>query len=140
MNLLAILLNVLWIVAGGGIAGVMFWAIAGLLLAITIIGLPFAIAAFRMARFALLPFGQKLVPAEAMGERRVPGTALANILWFILAGVWLWIYHVVVGIFLCLTIIGIPFGIANFKLASVSLRPLGRRAILHDQLMPVVER
>ncbi len=139
MSPLALILNVLWIVFGGGIAGLLFWGLAGLLLAITIVGLPFSFAAFRIARFAALPFGQKLVPAAAIGEQRIPGTALANILWFILAGIWLWIYHVVVGIALCLTIIGIPFGFANFKLAGVSLRPLGRRAVFTDQLMPVVD-
>lgn len=138
MSLLAILLNVLWIVVGGGIGGFFFWIIAGVLLAITIVGLPFSFAAFRIARFALLPFGQKLVAAQAVGDMRIPGTMLANILWFILAGIWLWLYHVIVGIGLCLTIIGIPFGIANFKLAGVSIRPLGRRAVLADQLMPVV--
>ena len=138
MSPLALILNVLWIVFGGGIGGLLFWGLAGVLLAITIIGLPFSFAAFRIARFAVLPFGQRLVRAEALGETRVPGTALANVLWFILAGIWLWIYHVVVGIALCLTIIGIPFGFANFKLAGVSLRPLGRRAAFTDQLMPVV--
>lgn len=138
MSPLALILNVLWIVIGPGIAGLLFWGIAGIVLAITIVGLPFSFAAFRIARFAVLPFGQRLVRAEALGEGRVPGTALANILWFILAGIWLWIYHVVVGIALCLTIIGIPFGIANFKLAGVSLRPLGRRATFSDQVMPAV--
>ena len=138
MSPLALILNVLWLVFGAGIAGFFFWGIAGILLAITIVGLPFSFAAFRIARFALLPFGQRLVPAEAVGEGRVPGTALANLLWFILAGIWLWIYHVFVGIVLCVTIIGIPFGFANFRLAAVSLRPLGRRAAFTDQLMPTV--
>lgn len=138
MSILAILLNALWIVFGGGVAGVIFWGLAGLLLAITIVGLPFSIAAFRIARFALLPFGQKLVPASATGDSRIPGTALANILWFVLAGIWLWLFHVIAGIALCLTIVGIPFGIANFRLAGVSLRPLGRRAVLNDELLPAV--
>ena len=138
MSPLALVLNVIWIVLGPGLAGLLAWGLAGVLLAITIVGLPFSFAAFRIARFAVLPFGQRLVRAEEFGEGRVPGTALANVLWFILAGIWLWIYHVVFGIAWCLTIVGIPFGFAYFKLAGVSLRPLGRRAAFTDQLMPVV--
>ncbi|MFK7886353.1 MAG: YccF domain-containing protein, partial [Gammaproteobacteria bacterium] len=136
MSPLALLLNVLWIFFGGGLSALVFWTVGGVLLAITVVGLPFSFAAFRLARFAFVPFGQRAVPAQQMGGRRVPGTLLANILWFVLAGVWLWLYHVVVAIGLCLTIIGIPFGIANFRLAGLALRPLGRRVVLVEELMP----
>ena len=138
MTPLALILNVLWIVFGGGIAGLVFWVIAGVLLAITVIGLPFSFAAFRIARFAFMPFGQRLVAASELGQTRIPGTAVANVLWFVLAGLWLFLYHAVIGILLCLTLIGIPFGLANFRLASVSVAPLGRRTVFTDQLMPAV--
>ncbi|MEP6765990.1 MAG: YccF domain-containing protein [Gemmatimonadaceae bacterium] len=96
----------------------------GVLLAISIVGPPFAFAAFRIAGFAAFPFGKQLVDARQVGDTRIINTDVANILWFVFAGVWLFIAHVAVGIEVCLTIIGIPFGLAHFKLAMVSLAPL----------------
>ena len=121
--------NVLWFVFGGGIIAWFFWVVSGILLAVTIVGLPFAIAAFRIAGFAAFPFGKELVDARLVGEERILGTGLANFLWIILAGVWLAISHALAGISCCLTIIGIPFGIAHFKLAMVSFAPLGKRPV-----------
>ena len=121
--------NVLWFVFGGGIVAWFFWVVSGILLAVTIIGLPFAIATFRIAVFAAFPFGKELVDARLVGEERVFGTGLANFLWIILAGLWLAISHALAGISYCLTIIGIPFGIAHFKLAIVSFAPLGKRPV-----------
>ena len=121
--------NVLWFVFGGGIIAWFFWFMSGILLAVTIVGLPFAIAAFRIAGFAAFPFGKELVDARLVGEERILGTGLANFLWIILAGVWLAISHALAGISCCLTIIGIPFGIAHFKLAMVSFAPLGKRPV-----------
>ncbi len=118
--------NLLWFVFGGFLSW-LGWMLAGVILAITIVGLPWAYAAFRIASFAAFPFGKVLVDARTVGEQIIPGTGIANILWFVFAGVWLWIAHVVAGIGLCLTIIGIPFGLAHFRLASVSLAPLGKR-------------
>jgi len=130
MGTWSIIGNVIWLVWGSGIACFLFWVLAGLLLCATVVGIPFGIAAFRIARFALLPFGQSLVPAEQLGQQRVAGTALANLLWFLLAGLWLALLHGMWGILHCLTIIGIPFGLAHFKLAGISLTPLGRRAVV----------
>jgi len=121
--------NVLWFVFGGGIVAWFFWVVSGILLAATIVGLPFAIAAFRIAGFAAFPFGRELVDARLVGEERILGTGLANFLWIILAGLWLAISHTLAGISYCLTIIGIPFGIAHFKLAMVSFAPLGKRPV-----------
>jgi len=121
--------NVLWFIFGGGIVAWFFWVLSGILLAITIVGLPFAIAAFRIAGFAAFPFGRELVDARLVGEERIFGTGLANFLWIILAGVWLAISHALAGVSYCLTIIGIPFGIAHFKLAMVSFAPLGKRPV-----------
>jgi uncharacterized membrane protein YccF (DUF307 family) len=123
-----VLLNIIWLVLCG------FWmavgyAFAGLLLAITVIGLPFAIASFRMASFALWPFGRRLVDQPGAGAF----SALGNILWLVLAGWWLALGHILTGITLCLTIIGIPLGVANFKLVPVSLLPLGKRIVDVDE-------
>ena len=123
------LLNILYFVIGGGFFAGIAWLLVGCLLAITIVGIPFAVAAFRIAGFAAWPFGRTLVDAETVGEDTVFGTGLANFLWIILAGIWLWIAHVVIGIGYCLTIIGIPFGFAHFRLAVISFAPLGKRVV-----------
>ena len=119
-----LLLNVLWLVLAG------FWLflgylVAGLLLMITIIGIPFGIAAFRIGFFALWPFGRQVVRKPTAGL----GSALGNLLWLILAGWWLALGHILTGIALCITIIGIPLGLANFKLVPVSLLPLGKDVV-----------
>ena len=121
--------NVLWFVFGGGIIAGLSWLLWGVVLALTVVGIPFAFAAFRIAGFAFWPFGRELVDARWVGEDRILGTALANFLWVVLAGIWLTIGHVVVGVALCLMLIGIPFGLAHLKLASVSFAPLGKRAV-----------
>ena len=129
MGIWALLGNIIWLILGPGVACFLFWVVAGALLAITVVGLPFAIAAFRIAGFAAFPFGRQLVDAEEVGDERIFGTGIANILWFILAGIWLAVFHFLVGIFYCITIIGIPFGLAHLKLAQVSLAPLGKRTV-----------
>jgi uncharacterized membrane protein YccF (DUF307 family) len=122
------LLNIVWFIFGGGFFAGIGWLVTGALLALTIVGFPFAIAAWRIAGFAAWPFGRTLVDVRDLGERQIVGTELANVLWVIFAGIWLWIGHVVAGIGLCCTIIGIPFGLAHFRLAAVSFAPLGKRA------------
>ena len=124
---MTLLLNLLWFIIGGGLLAGAAWITLGCLLAITVVGLPFAVAAFRIAGFAAWPFGRTLVDVRELGERPIAGTELANVLWVILAGIWLWISHVVAGIGFCATIVGIPFGFAHFRLAAVSFAPLGKR-------------
>lgn len=119
--------NLLWFIFGGGIFACLFWLLFGLILCITVIGIPFGIASFRIASFAAFPFGKELIDARKLGEKRIVTTGLANFLWIILAGLWLAISHALAGLFLCITIIGIPFGLAHFKLAQVSFAPLGKR-------------
>lgn len=126
---MALIGNILWFIFGGGFFAWLGWLLSGVLLAITVVGLPWAFAAFRIAGFAAFPFGRTLVDARDLDELRVPGTSIANLLWVIFAGVWLWIAHVLAGIVSCLTIIGIPFGLAHFKLAAVSFAPLGKRTV-----------
>ena len=127
-----LLLNVIWLVLHG------FWmaiaySIAGVILAITIVGIPFAIASFRMANFALWPFGRELVTDPDAG----PFSAIGNILWLVLAGWWLALGHIAGGVMMCLTIIGIPMGIASFKLVPVSLLPMGKRIVDSDRFLLV---
>lgn len=121
------LLNIIWLVLSG------FWmavgyAVAGVVLAITVIGIPFAIASFRMANFALWPFGRRLVDTDGPGMF----TAIGNVLWVVLAGWWLALGHILTGIALCVTVVGIPLGIANFQLVPVSLFPLGKQIVDSD--------
>ena len=121
--------NLLWIVFGGGLLTSLLWCLAGVLLAITIVGIQFAKASFRIARFALLPFGNELIDGRLVGEERKTGTGLVNFLWIVFAGLWLAITHATAGIIQCCTIIGIPFGLANLKLAKVSFAPLGKKVV-----------
>lgn len=134
----ALLGNILWVVFGAGVGCFLFWLVAGAVLAVTVVGIPFAFAAFRISTFALFPFGRRLVDVDAVGGSRVPGTTLANVLWVVLAGIWLGLFHLVAGVALCLTIVGIPFGLAHFKLAGISLAPLGKRAVPSEYFLPRV--
>lgn len=118
------LLNIIWLVLSG------FWMalgymLAGIICCVLIITIPFGIASFRIANYALWPFGRKVVDRRDAGA----GSLLGNIIWVIFAGFWLAIGHVVTGIALCITVIGIPLGIANFKMIPVSLLPLGREIV-----------
>jgi len=101
-------------------------------MAITVIGIPFAKAAFRIAGFAAFPFGRELIDARFLGEKRIVGTGFVNFLWILLAGIWLAISHVLAGVSCCLSIIGIPFGLAHFKLASVCFAPLGKKPVTKE--------
>ena len=114
-------LNVLWLVLCG------FWmalgyAVAGIICCILIITIPFGIASFRIANYALWPFGRSMERKPTAGAPSVIG----NVIWFVFAGLWLAIGHLLTGIALCITIIGIPLGLACFKLIPVSLVPLGK--------------
>lgn len=125
-------LNLLWFLFGGGIFAAALWIIAGGLLALTVVGLPFAVAAFRIAGFAAFPFGRRLVDAELLGEQVIPGTGLVNLLWIILAGIWLAIAHIIAGIACFTSLVGIPFGLAHFKLADICFGPLGKRTVASE--------
>src|ERR1700704_2594499 len=123
------LLNIIWLVFAG------FWlaigyAVAALVCFILIITIPFGVAALRIGLFALWPFGRTVVRRADAGA----GSAIGHVIWFILCGWWLALAHLVTGVALCLTIIGIPLGLANFKLIPVSLMPLGR------EIVPVLEQ
>jgi len=126
---MALIGNILWFVFGGGLVAWFLWMLAGVVLAVSIVGLPFSFAAFRIAKFAAFPFGRQLVDVRELGESQIAGTGIANVLWVIFAGIWLFISHVVAGVACCLSLVGIPFGLAHFKLAKVCFAPLGRRSV-----------
>lgn len=119
-----ILLNVVWLVFGGFVL-VLGYVLAGLLCYLLIVTIPFGIASFRIASFALWPYGRTVVEARTAGGASVVG----NVVWLVLAGVWLTIGHFVAGVALCLTVIGIPLGLVHFKLMPVSLMPLGKQIV-----------
>jgi uncharacterized membrane protein YccF (DUF307 family) len=125
----SLLLNVLWIVFGGLWMAV-GWIIATFIMAITIIGLPWARAALTIAGYTLLPFGQRAVSRAAYTGQEDIGTgpfgAIGNIVWFVLAGWWLALGHLITAIVLAVTIIGIPFAWAHLKLAGLALWPIGK--------------
>lgn len=123
--------NLLWFILGGIVMGFL-WILAGLLCCATIVGIPMGVACFRIASFAFFPFGKDLVPAEMIGEKRIIGTGLANLIWCIFIGLWLAIGNILLGIVFFCTIIGIPFGFAYFKLAKASFAPLGQRIVSSD--------
>lgn len=130
--MLILILNVLWLFCGGLVAA-MGWFIAGLVMIVSIIGIPWARAAFGIGMFTLWPFGRTIVDRAALYGREDVGTGplgtLGNIVWLLLAGWWLSLGHIVVGIGLCLTIIGIPFGWQHFKLALHTLTPIGKEVV-----------
>lgn len=132
MSPVSLLLNILWVVLGGFwmAAG---WAVAAVIMAITIIGLPWARAAFNIAAYTLFPFGQKAVPRDEYLGRSDVGTGvlglIGNIIWLVLAGWWLALGHVVTAVILAVTIVGIPFAWAHLKLAGIALWPIGKTIV-----------
>ena len=116
--------NIIWFVFAGLWLAISY-AIAALFCFILIITIPFGVAALRIAMFTLWPFGRVAVPKANKGA----GSAIGNVIWFVIAGWWLTLVHILSGILLCLTIIGIPLGLANFKLITVGLRPFGREIV-----------
>jgi uncharacterized membrane protein YccF (DUF307 family) len=124
-----LLLNIIWFVfAGVWIA--IGYAFAALICFVLIITIPFGIAALRISVFALWPFGKTVIRRPDAGI----ASGIGNVIWFVLCGWWLALAHLITGTLLCLTIIGIPLGLANYKLIPVSLLPLGREIVSVDQL------
>lgn len=122
------ILNLVWLVLSG------FWmaigyVVAGVICCVLIVTIPFGIASFRIAGYALWPFGRSAVRRGDAGA----ASALGNVIWIVVAGWWLALGHVLSGIALCLTIIGIPLGIGSFKMVPISLLPLGREIVAAPQ-------
>lgn len=118
------LLNIVWLVLAG------FWlaleyVVFGIVACLLIVTIPFGIASFRIASYALWPFGRTVVDKPTAGV----GSAIGNVVWVLVAGLWIALTHLATGVLLCLTIIGIPLGIANFRMIPVSLMPLGKEIV-----------
>jgi len=135
MTPVALLLNLLWLLFGGLWMGAA-WALAAMIMAVTIIGLPWSKAAFNIAVYTLLPFGYKAVSREDYFGQTDVGTGplgtIGNIVWLVLAGWWLALGHVLVAMVLAITIIGIPFAWAHLKLAGIALWPIGKAIVPAD--------
>ena len=128
------ILNVIWLVLCGLWMAILY-AIAGIFCFVLIITIPFGVAAFRIAGYVLWPFGRTIAPRQASGSSALLAL-LGNIVWVILFGWELAVGHLVTGIALCLTIIGVPLGLANFKIIPISLIPLGVRVVPSAELYP----
>ena len=140
---MTLILNILWFVFGGFIAG-LAWILAGIIMAITIIGLPWARACFMLARYSFWPFGYDIVSRDQLYGEKDLGTGtlgtIGNIIWFVLAGWWLALMHISAAVALTVTIIGIPFAWAHVKLAIASLFPIGKKVVAVNELRLLPKR
>lgn len=116
------LLNLLWAILGGGLVTALQYALAGLVCCVTIIGIPFGLQCFKLAGLALFPFGK-----DFTSEGKGVVSFGFNILWLLLAGIWIFLTHVALGLSLAVTIIGIPFAYQHLKLGMLALAPFGTR-------------
>lgn len=119
-----VVLNLLWLVFSG-VWFFLAYVVAGIVMCIFIITIPFGVASFRLAVYVLWPFGRTVVRRPTAGA----ASTIGNVLWFVLIGLWMAIAHLISGLLLCLTIIGIPLGLGNFKLAAVAIAPLGKEIV-----------
>jgi uncharacterized membrane protein YccF (DUF307 family) len=124
-----LILNVFWLIFGGLFIALAY-ALAGVICCVLIVTIPFGIASFRIANYALWPFGRTIVRHPDAGA----ASTIGNVIWFIFAGWWLVIGHIATGIAQLVTIIGIPLGIANFKMIPISIMPLGSRIVDADSV------
>ena len=131
--MIRLLLNILWFIFGGFISGCL-WLLGGLLLAITVVGLPYTGAAWRIAGFAFWPFGKEIVAREIVTGRGDLGTGglgcVLNVIWFLLGGWYIALAHLVAAVAEAVTIIGIPFALKDLQLAAVALAPIGRTVVV----------
>ena len=132
---MSLILNILWLVFGG-IWMAAAWVVAALIMAITIIGLPWARSALEIAHYTLLPFGNRVISREAFpqggGVATGPLGFLGNLIWLVFAGWWLALAHLITALLWAITIIGLPFAWAHLKLAGLALWPVGRTVVAAD--------
>lgn len=131
--------NILWFITVGWQYSLLL-VLAGVLCYATIVGIPFGVACFRILPFAAAPFGKELVDARDVGEERRAMTGVGNFFWVLLAGLWISVYCILDGIACCVFIIGIPFGLASFKLAVAGFAPLGKRIVSSEMARVIRER
>lgn len=127
-----LLLNLVWLVFGGFVL-VIGYLVAGVICCLLVVTIPFGVAAFRIALYALWPFGRTVIDRHDAGL----GSAVGNVIWLVFAGIWITIGHLIAGVAFCVTIIGIPIGLAHFKMMPVSLMPLGKEIVQADDLSRV---
>ncbi|MGZ3845693.1 MAG: YccF domain-containing protein [Flavisolibacter sp.] len=127
--------NLLWFILGGVIMGLAWWFV-GAIAFITIIGIPWARACFVIGNFSFFPFGKEAINRNELTQQKDIGTGvlglLGNIIWFLFAGLWLALGHVISAIFSFITIIGIPFGIQHLKLAGIAIFPIGKTIVTKE--------
>ena len=136
MPMLSLILNILWIVFGG-LWMALAWLVAAVIMAITIIGLPWAWSALNIASYTLLPFGRKAVSRADYSGHDIgtgPFGLLGNIIWLVLAGWWLALGHLITALGLAVTVVGIPFAWAHLKLAGIALWPIGKEIVPADAM------
>lgn len=128
---MALILNIVWFFLGGFVAG-LSWMVSALILAVTIVGLPWAQAALRIGLFSFAPFGRQVVDRRALGRDDIgtgPVGCLMNVIWFGLGGWYVALAHLVVGVLLLIPLITIPFALQHFKLAGIALAPIGKTVV-----------
>lgn len=127
--------NFLWFILGGVIMGLAWWLV-GLIAYATVVGIPWGKACFVIGQFAFFPFGKEAISRKELGQKEDIGTSgfgvVGNIIWFIFAGVWLAVGHVLSAVLNFVTIIGIPFGIQHLKLAGIALAPIGKTVVTKE--------
>ena len=125
--------NILWFILGGALMGFAWW-LASITALLTIVGIPWAKACFVIGQFSFLPFGKKAIARNELSKKEDIGTGalgfLGNLIWFILAGWWLAIGHLISALACFITIIGIPFGLQHLKLAELAVFPVGKTIVL----------
>lgn len=125
---MTLLLNVLWFIFGGWVSGLL-WLLTAAVLAITIVGLPWAAAAWRIGLYSFAPFGRVALARTGLHVGRGGVDLVLNVVWVVLAGWWLALHHLVIGAVQFVSIIGIPFAVQHFKLAGLSLAPVGVQVV-----------
>ena len=131
-NTLSVVLNVIWLVFGG-IWLALGYVLAGIICCLLIVTIPFGIASFRIALYALWPFGRTVVDRGQVGAF----STIGNVIWVLVAGIWIAIGHVVTAIPMFVSIVGIPLGLANLKMIPISLMPLGKEIVPSTGYMPM---
>jgi uncharacterized membrane protein YccF (DUF307 family) len=136
MVVMSLILNILWLVLGGGLLGGAAWILVGILCALSIVGLPWARAAINIGFYTLLPFGQTAVARDELSGRADLGTGplglLGNILWFVFVGWWLALGHLAMALACAVTIIGLPFAWVHLKLIPIALFPIGQTIVPNE--------